>query len=324
MLTIILKILSILGILLLVLLGVALLVILLVLFVPVTYRVRADRQEAVPEQMLPPPLIHITAKADWLLGVARVRFGYPDPGTVTVKLLCFTLFDSGKEKAETPKRTKKRTKSQKRTKSEKRTKTGKRPETADKTRTEKRSEPEKAASPGGQTKAEEAVTAKTQSNRSEYRGAESDPKKENTPKQSPLEKIRYTFRKIYAKIKEIWENFTYYREVLMCDDTRGLANHALKRLGRILKSIRPGKLRADIRFGTGSPDTTGYAFGIYGMFCSRLGNQVVLTPDFERAVLVGELDAAGHITVLKLLWHGLILVTDRRIRALMDKLERTY
>ncbi|MDE6700476.1 MAG: DUF2953 domain-containing protein, partial [Acetatifactor sp.] len=97
-----------------------------------------------------------------------------------------------------------------------------------------------------------------------------------------------------------------------------------KRLGRILKSIRPRKLRADIRFGTGSPDTTGYAFGIYGMFCSWLGKQVVLTPDFERAVLVGELDAAGHITVFKLLWHGLILVTDRRIRALMDKLERTY
>ncbi|MDE6015383.1 MAG: hypothetical protein K2H41_06795 [Acetatifactor sp.] len=318
MLTIILKILSILGILLLVLLGVALLIILLVLFVPVTYRVRADRQEAVPEQMLPPPLIHIAAKADWLLGALRVRFGYPDPGTVTVKLLCFTLFDSGKEKAETPKRTKKRTKP------EKRTKTEKRPETADKTRAEKRSEAEKAASPGGQTKAEEAVTAKTQSKRSEYREAESDSKKENTPKQSLLEKIRYTFQKIYAKIKEIWENFTYYREVLMCDDTRGLVNHALKRLGRILKSIRPRKLRADIRFGTGSPDTTGYAFGIYGMFCSWLGKQVVLTPDFERAVLVGELDAAGHITVFKLLWHGLILVTDRRIRALMDKLERTY
>lgn len=311
MLTIILKILSILGILLLVILGVALLIILLVLFVPVTYRVRADRQEAVPEQMLPPPLIHIAAKADWLLGVLRVRFGYPEPGTVTVKLLCFTLFDSGREKAETPKRTKKRTKSQKRTKPEKRTKT------------EKRSETEKAASPGGQTKAEEAVTAKTQSKRSEYREAESDSQKGNIPKQGLLEKIRYTFQKIYAKIKEIWENFTYYREVLMCDDTKGLANHALMRLGRILKSIRPRKLRADIRFGTGSPDTTGYAFGIYGMFCSWLGNQVVITPDFERAVLVGELDAAGHITVFKLLWHGLILITDRRIRELMDKLERT-
>ena len=313
MLTVILKILSILGTLLLVLLGVLLLAILLVLFVPVTYRVRADRQETVPEgdsevsgQTIPTPLMHLAVKADWLLGALRVRFRYPDPGTITVKLLCFTLFDSGKEEAETPKRTKKRTKTEKRTK------------------IEKRSEAEKAAPPGGQTKAEEAVTAKTQSKRSEYRKAESDSEGENNPKQSLLEKIRYTFQRIYAKIKEIWENFTYYREVLMCDDTRGLVHHALKRLGRILKSIRPRKLRADIRFGTGSPDTTGYAFGIYGMFCSWLGKQVVLTPDFERAVLVGELDAAGHITVFKLLWHGLILVADRRIWKLMDKLERTY
>lgn len=331
MLTVILKILSILGTLLLVLLGVLLLAILLVLFVPVTYRVRADRQETVPEgdsevsgQTIPTPLMHLAVKADWLLGALRVRFRYPDPGTITVKLLCFTLFDSGKEEVETPKRTKKRTKSKKRAKSKKRTKTEKRQETADKTRAEKRSEDEKAASPGGQTKAEEAVTAKTQSKRSEYRRAESDPEGENNPKQSLLEKIRYTFQRIYAKIKEIWENFTYYREVLMCDDTRGLVHHALRRLGRILKSIRPRKLRADIRFGTGSPDTTGYAFGIYGMFCSWLGKQVVFTPDFERAVLVGELDAAGHITVFKLLWHGLILVADRRIWKLMDKLERTY
>ena len=102
MLTVILKILSILGILLLVLLGVLFSAILLVLFVPVTYRVRADRQETVPDGDGRPadsPLMHIAVKADWLLGVLRVRFMYPDPGTVKVKALCFTLFDSGDRKS---------------------------------------------------------------------------------------------------------------------------------------------------------------------------------------------------------------------------------
>ncbi len=313
MLTIILKILSILGILLLVLLGVLLSAILLVLFVPVTYRVQADRQEAVPDGAGAPaasPLMHISVKAGWLLGVLRVRFQYPDPGTVTVKLLCFTLFDSGKEDVGTKEHTKA---------------DGKTHESQNRTETDKQAKAADAQADTTERKITKTEPAKDRKDEAKspdsgYGKEKAQAGKEARPKQSLLEKIRYTFEKIYARIKELWENFTYYKEVLLCEDTRGLAHHALMRLGRILKSIRPRKLRADIRFGTGSPDTTGYAFGVYGMFCSWLGKQVILTPDFERAVLAGELDAAGHIAVFKLLWHGLRLVTDRRLRELIAKL----
>lgn len=319
MLTIILKILSILGILLLVLLGVLLSAVLLVLFVPVTYRVRADRQEAVPEgnsdgtgEPVFLPLMHIAVRADWLLGILRVRFQYPDPGTVTVKFLCFTLFDSGTENERAEKRTKAG---------------GQAKRTAERTKTIK---PEEKAAAHTNMEAErtetktesDEVRTGAQSAAGAYREEKAGSEEKSRLKQNPFEKIRYTFRRLCAKIKELWENFTYYREVLLCEDTRDLVHHALMRLGRILKNIRPRKLRADIRFGTGSPDTTGYAFGVYGMFCSWLGKQVIVTPDFERAVLAGELDAAGHITAFKLLWHGLMLVTDRRLRELIDKLRR--
>lgn len=319
MLTVILKILSILGILLLVLLGILLTVVLLVLFVPVIYRVRADRQETVPEgdsavseQMVPPPLIHIAVKADWLLGFLRVRFQYPEPGTVRVKLLFFTLFDSGAEADETTEQPKRTTKTREKKAAKESAAAKGKTETENKTAA-RRTEAESA----------EEQTTEKQSADSTHRKEESESCEKKNPKQSPLEKIRYTFQNLCAKIKVLWENFAYYKEVLLCEDTKGLTHHALMRLGRILKSIRPRKLRADIRFGTGSPDTTGYVFGIYCMLCSWLGKQVVLTPDFERAVLVGELDAAGHITVFKLLWHGLFLITDRRLRKLMDKLQRT-
>lgn len=316
MLTVILKILSILGILLLVVLGVLLLAILLVLFVPVTYRVRADRQEAVPDETpdgdgrpAASPLMHIAVKADWLLGVLRVRFMYPDPGTVKVKALCFTLFDSGAGHKTTE--TRKKTAGQ-----------GKPSEQKDEAGQEQASGQKKAEGPP--PAAQQRVYGADRDEKTSF-GEKSRPKQEpkQNEKQNIIEKIRYTFRRICAKIKELWENFAYYKEVLLCEDTRGLAQHALMRTGKVLKSIRPRKLRADILFGTGSPDTTGYAFGIYGMLCSWLGKGVTVTPDFERAVLAGELDAAGHITIFQLLWHGLRLVTDRRLRELVDKLRRT-
>lgn len=317
MLTMILKILGILGILLLVLLGVFVTILLLVLFVPVVYSVRADRRavcegkppqdetEVLPEEYL----LRVAAKADWLLGFIRVRFFYPEPGTVTVKVLFFKIFDSGKAAEEEEGQTKqsetsktKKSKSKKEAPAESKTVEGKRTES-------------KTTEPANSKPQEESAKQK-----------ENNPKR--NPKRNAFEKIQYTFQKICDKIKEISGNIQearnhteYYKEILLNEDTKELLNHAFMRLGRILKSIRPRKLRADIRFGTGAPDTTGYVFGIYGILCSYLGKNVLLTPDFERAVLTGELYAAGHITVFKLLWHLLWIVLDKRLWKLYSKLK---
>ena len=89
MLTILLKLLSILGILLLILLGVALVIIFLILFFPVTYKAFGKKTS---EDM------QITAKANWLLGFLRIAYSYPEPGKLLVKCLFFTVYDSSAEK----------------------------------------------------------------------------------------------------------------------------------------------------------------------------------------------------------------------------------
>lgn len=343
MLTMILKILGILGILLLVLLGVAVTILLLVFFVPVVYSVRADRRavcegeplqeetEVLPEEYL----LRVAAKADWLLGFLRVRFFYPEPGTVTVKVLFFKIFDSGKEaEEEEGQTTRSETSKTKKSKSKKDApaKSKKPASGADESKTveSKTAESKMAESKTVEGKRAEGKT--TEPVNSEPPEEESAKQKENNQKRNQkrnaFEKIQYTFQKICDKMKEICgkiqeaRNHTeYYKEILLREDTKGLLNHAFRRLGKILKSIRPRKLQADIRFGTGAPDTTGYVFGIYGILCSYLGKNVILTPDFERAVLTGELYAAGHITVFKLLWHFLWIVLDKRLWKLYSKLK---
>ena len=73
--------------------------------------------------------------------------------------------------------------------------------------------------------------------------------------------------------------------------------------------------------GTGSPDTTGYAYGIYGMASAWLGNGICVTPDFTQAILEGEIYGAGHITVFKLLWHSLRVVLDKRLQLLIHRIK---
>ena len=83
MLTIVLRILSILGILIGVLFLITVALLLLVLFVPVTYRLSGAKGEEG---------FRISAKVKWLLGLVRFRYDYSERGELTAKILFFTVF----------------------------------------------------------------------------------------------------------------------------------------------------------------------------------------------------------------------------------------
>ena len=94
------------------------------------------------------------------------------------------------------------------------------------------------------------------------------------------------------------------------------------RVGKILKSIRPRKMEGNLLFGTGSPDTTGYVLGVYGMLSPFVGNMFLLTPDFEDKVLKGRVYIAGHIMLVKILWQGILLVLDKKLWHFMSKVKK--
>ena len=305
MLTILFKILSILGILLLILLGIALVVVLLVLFFPVCYKVSGKKNA---EKM------QFDAKIKWLFGLIRVSYSYPVPGKLLAKVLFFTVYDSSAEKKNSA------------------------PEDTHKAPTkdikEAKQETSRTSETSGQTllsgdtgTMETNLTTDTADSADAESAAE-----ENTPGPQQetsgkiigfFEKIRYTIRKICDKIKHILKNISFYRELWNDPDTRGLFQHVGSRIGHILKRLRPRKLEVNACVGTGSPDTTGYLYGIYGMLLPKLGKGVCITPDFEQAILEGEFKASGHFTVACVLFHSVRLLLDKRLRQLIHKI-RTF
>ena len=143
------------------------------------------------------------------------------------------------------------------------------------------------------------------------------------------QKIEYKFRCIYDTIKEVWgtirekcNDLTYYIELLEDKNTRALFHHVCIRLGKVLKALKPRKYKATLLFGTGSPDTTGYAYGIYGMLSPHLGNDIFITPDFTRAVLEGNFIMSGHIMIYTILVQTLCVVRDKKLDMLLEKVKR--
>ncbi len=320
MLTILFKILSILGILLLILLGIALVIILLVLFFPVCYKVSGKKTA---EEML------FDAKMKWLFGLVRVTYSYPVPGKLLTKVLFFTVYDSSeKEKNSAPGEDTHTAPNKDITEAAQETSRTSEPSDA--------SESSDTSVTSGQTLlSDDTDMAKTDTATDTEASADAKTSaEENTPGPQLetstsgklagfFEKIRYTIRKICDKIKYILKNISFYRELWNDSDTKGLLQHAGKRIGHILKRLRPRKLEVNARVGTGSPDTTGYLYGIYGMILPKLGKGVCITPDFEQAILEGDFKASGHFTIACVLFHSARLLMDKRLQQLKHKI-RTF
>lgn len=299
MLAVILKILSIIGIVLLVLIGIFLLICLLVLFVPVSYRVAGHKDK---------DGLVVKIRMGWLFRLVRACYDYPEPACVRVKALFFTVYDSKKEKS--PKDWHKAKKS------------------ANSPSEDKETDGNAAKSPAmgqGQPDRETMATGKEGASSGKMPEYGKESKEEGFFQHifAKFEKLKYTIQILCDRIKEVWENISYYKRLWEREETRQLLQYALVRIGKVLKNIKPRKWKCSLVYGAGSPDVTGYLYGIYAMVCPSLGSYYVdMVPDFTQEIFEGNLDAAGHITVFQVLWNTLLLLLDKRFRLLKNRLKR--
>ena len=298
MLHVILQILSVIGIVLLSLLGVLLLLILLVLFVPVRYKLKGHKEG---------DGLWLQVRVTYLLHLLSARLDYPDPGSLTVKVCGIKFFDSSADKKPEKKET------------------AKEPVPDEGEKEPEPAKPAKKLAPDeGQKEPEPAeIPKEPEAPEKHYRKTLKERIREI------FEKIKYTILSVYDKIKnglqkaeELKATVVYYKNALEAPQNRRFFKRVKKRVFRILKSIRPKVLKADLHIGTGSPDTTGYLCAVYGMLSPFLGNNVNLAADFENTVWEGRVDIKGNIVIFTVLWHVLCVVLDKQLRTFVKEMKR--
>lgn len=294
-LNVILKILAVIGIILLCLLGILLLALLLGLFIPIRYYVGFSKTE---EELF------IRLRIHWLLHIFRIHAEYNQQLTYKVWLLFFKLLDS----TQPPKKKKEKSRSKSKSINEFK------PEEATAMEEEK-----------DNTKEAVEETAEKQENASVVQEEVGTEKPAGSLWSRILEKMKnilYTIRSFCDKIKAIFQNITYYIELLQEEDTALLFAKCKPRLFKVLKSIRPRKIKAELKIGTGQPDTTGYLLAVTGMLYPFFGNTIAIEPDFEQAVLLGQASFKGRITMFVFIIAAFKLYTDKELRTFIRKLKR--
>ncbi len=307
MLAVLLSILKFIGLALLWIIGVILAMVLLLLLCPITYRIEGRGKE---EQMTG------GVRGTYLLGLIRFAFQYPEPGKPSLKILWFDLLN----RKEKPKK-KQQAKSEKETVTE--------AQTSEETQTSEDTQISEAA----QT-SEEAPQLDTDTSafdqteffdaRVEASTDSTEEKKKEKKKFDPeafVRKWKEKFLRLGSRWKTLTQEYHFYQNLLEDEKTQGLLAKGKKHLMKILKKIFPRKIHLAATLGTGSPDTTGYAFGLYTLFAGRFDRSSWLEPDFDRKVMEGEVRAKGHFNLWGIAWHGLCVVLDRRLRLTIRRLK---
>lgn len=349
MLHILLMILKIAGIILAVLLCTVLFLILIVLFVPIRYRVKAAGElgAEIPAQA--------EVKITWLLHIVNAALVYRENAYLRIRIFCFPIFDSRKEKKEKkPKKTKK-TKQGEGTEAEQEEGTETEPEpelieqkadvvdensidteynrNAEKTidageedaETEGNgcvSTPEPDAAPDSESRNDEQKTSIFQKISRKIKTLAAAVKKIITKILDALKNIEYTIQGICDKIRKIIENISYYTEVLQSDVFHAAFGVSKKQLLKVLRMLKPTKCRIHLLAGTGDPASTGRILAIYGMVYPFVGNHIFIESDFEEKVLKGDAYIRGRVRVITLLVAAIRLYTDKNIRKLLKLLKR--
>lgn len=285
MLHVILQILSVIGIILFSILGLLLFLILLVLFVPIRYRIKVGKQT---------DIVLADAKITYLLHLLSVKCTYENNLQVVARICGIKVYDSNSRNVLEEE--------------------------------EESEEVEESETPFAAASVKEPSVkdgfSETDTTEPEASKKESLLVKIKKWFWDMIEKIRYTIFSIYDKIKNVIQNISYYKQVLDASENRIMYKRVWTRILKVLKSIRPRRIEAELLMGTGSPDTTGYLCALYGMLCPMLGKHVSFTADFEEKICKGSAFFKGRITIFTLLVQALKLFFDKQIRIFIKQLKK--
>lgn len=144
-------------------------------------------------------------------------------------------------------------------------------------------------------------------------GKEKKSKSKKKPKQKQEGKLS-VLRKQYDKLvhtKDMAERFWN------ADFTQGSIVFGKKAAASLLRHVLPKKVAGHVHFGFDKPADTGKILGYASMLYAWYSDSLTLQPDFDRAVLEGDIDIRGSIRLYIFLYWGLRGILNKDLRKLI-------
>lgn len=331
---IVLLVLKIIGIVLGSILGLLLALLLMILFVPIRYRIQAEKKDSIQCQI----------RVNWLFRGINCLGEYTGERFIyRLKILGITVKSNLSEK----KKKKNRETEKKRKSINKKTrKVSEKKEKEDYNKQKENTETvlqEKASSKIKEYEEKEQIQTKTEiydENRTiAYAGIDEKRKTAEEEEFTFFEKVSAFLSKKYqdfikkincikkkiknmlismkkgiSKIKVIWSFLTE-------EENKAGFRVCMEAVKKGIKHIKPKVLKGYLRFGTEDPCNTGQILGVIAMFYGTFGRFFDITPDFEKAVLEYSIYAKGRIRIFTVGKIVLQLWFSKELKKLIENFE---
>lgn len=308
--TVVLLILKIIGIILAVLLGIVVLGILLILFCPFRYRIWGSYHEK-PD---------ISIRVAWLMHIFQFRMDITETQQMYLRIFGFRKYLS-RDEEET-------NESEETSGLEEENETT---NTTDDVFVEKETDRSDAA-------IEENGEAGTFEN-TENTEDSTDVKSSDVSHKLPEKKISISqkVKRLWKKIRDIWKKmkraFSNIKETaekvkkLYMDPQNKLAFTKLKQsAAKLFRVLHPKKFRLQLKYSTGSPDTTGQLLGVIAMFPIGYRNGWNVVPDFTADAFYAdaEFEVRGRFFGISLIKLACSIILDKNCKRLYNKVTSIF
>lgn len=290
------------GILLAIILGLIVLVLCVVLFMPIRYKVNAGFPGKVEE-------IEADVKVTWILRLLQVNVRWAKQQLewkVKVAWKRFSDKDESVEKAEKP--SKKASKKEPR--KEKSTEISKTESVVQKNSAATKKEPEKVS----KTVEEKKEEPQKEEIKNERASKESLWEKIKKKIQGIFEGIKYTFQKIYDKIKAGIDLKDKAVNFLTDRTHKAAFKRVIKELVWLKRFFRIKKGNINLRFGFDDPSTTGQVLAILSVIYPFIEGNMNVEPEFEEKCLEGQVYLKGHLRIIHLAVLAVKVILDKNVR----------
>ena len=284
-----LTVLKIIGIVLACIIGLVLLLICLVLFVPVRYRINAEKEDPEADPVA-------FARSSFLLHILSAKVIYEKKLEIIVRIFGFRMFQDRKSE-------KKRRKRKKASEDKKEEYSLDWNEPDDDHRPDEEETDDKAD--GIKTEEDKTEENKTEEDKIENAKSEDNKGKDDKSEEGSYEKVEKILNDLSDKYLEYSDKIDRIRREIrfwdrMINDCRNKNAAALikKETLKLLKKIAPRRIKGFIHFGFDDPATTGTVLMYLSLIYPILPRKLVIDPGFEDTDLYGNIDIKGYIRLI--------------------------
>lgn len=132
--------------------------------------------------------------------------------------------------------------------------------------------------------------------------------------EGPVERLEKKIASIISKVE-------YYTKLLQKKGSRWVIDFLKIRIFKVLKHIRPRDARIDLYYAADDPAKAADMMAYYGMALPWLPRHTNFTAEFGEPKLEGSIRIKGRVYLIVLLWHGLGIYLNKKVKTFLKLLK---